>query len=83
MLLSTAKRYMKDPVRIHFLSIKNSGEILDELKARDFSLSTYDCSTLYITIPCNLVKDKIIYLIEKTFQREEALLTLHNFVKCM
>ena len=32
-----------------FLSIKNSGEILDKLKARDFnatSLSTYDFSTL-------------------------------------
>ena len=33
-----------------FWSIKNSGEILDKLKARDFnatSLSTYDFSTLY------------------------------------
>ena len=35
-----------------FWSIKNSGEILDKLKARDFnatSLSTYDFSTLYAT----------------------------------
>ena len=35
-----------------FWSIKNSGEILDKLKARDFnatSLSTYDFSTLYTT----------------------------------
>ena len=60
-----------------FWFIKNSGEILDEIKARDFSLSTYDCSTLYTTLPCNLVKDKLIYLIEITFQREEGLLTLH------
>ena len=35
-----------------FWSIKNSGEILDKLKARDFnatSLSNYDFSTLYTT----------------------------------
>ena len=36
-----------------FWSIKNSGEILDKLKARDFnatSLSSYDFSTLYTTL---------------------------------
>ena len=41
-----------------FWSIKNSGEILDKLKARDFnatSLSTYDFSTLYTTLPHNLI----------------------------
>ena len=55
-----------------FWSIKNSGEILDKLKARDFnatSLSTYDFSTLYTTLPHNLIKDKLIDLIERTFQR--------------
>ena len=39
-----------------FWSIKNSGEILDKLKAGDFNatnLSTYDCSTLYTTLPRN------------------------------
>ena len=39
-----------------FWSIKNSGEILDKLKARDFnatSLSNYDFSTLYTTLPHN------------------------------
>ena len=39
-----------------FWSIKNSGEILDKLKARDFnatSLYTYDFSTLYTTLPYN------------------------------
>ena len=54
-------------------SIKNSGEILNKLKARDFnatSLSTYDFSTLYTTLPHNLIKDKLIDLIESTFQRE-------------
>ena len=56
-----------------FWSIKNSGEILDKLKARDFnatSLSTYDFSTLYTTLPHNLIKDKLIDLIERTFQRK-------------
>ena len=33
-------------------------------------MSTYDCSTLYITLPHNLIKDKLIDLIEITFQRE-------------
>ena len=52
-----------------FLSIKNPGKILDKLKARDFnatSLSTYDFSTLYTTLPHNLIKDKLIDLIERT-----------------
>ena len=56
-----------------FWSIKNSGEILDKLKAKDFnatSLSTYDFSTLYTTLLHNLIKDKLIDLIERTFQRE-------------
>ena len=56
-----------------FWSIKNSGEILDKLKARDFNatiFSTYDCSTLYTTLPYILIKDKLIDLIERTFQRE-------------
>ena len=68
MLSSTVKRYMN-----LFWSIKNSGEILDTLKARVFnatSLSTYDCSTLYTTLPHNLIKDKLIDLIERTFNRE-------------
>ena len=62
-----------------FWSIKNSGEILDKLKARDFnatSLSTYDFSTLYTTLPHYLIKDKLIDLIERTFQREGSP-TLH------
>ena len=46
---------------------------MDKLKARDFnatSLSTYDCSSLYTTLPHNLIKDKLIDLIERTFNRE-------------
>ena len=34
------------------------------------SLSTYDFSTLYTTLPHNIIKYKLIDLIERTFQRE-------------
>ena len=37
------------------------------------SLSTYDFSTLYTTLPHNLIKEKLIDLIERTFQREGSL----------
>ena len=63
----------KDPVKHLFCSIKNSGEILDKLKARDFnatSLSTYDFSILCTTLSHNFIKDKLIDLIERDFQRE-------------
>ena len=33
-------------------------------------MSTYDFFTLYTTLPHNLIKDKLIDFIEKTFQRE-------------
>ena len=44
-----------------FWSIKNSNEVLNKLKSRQFrafSLFTYDFSTLYITLPHNLIKEK-------------------------
>ena len=50
-----------------FWSIKHSGEILDKLKARDLnkaSLSTYDFSTLYTTLPHILIKDKLLFLLK-------------------
>ena len=53
-----------------FWSIKNSGEILNKLKCRGFlasGLSTYDFSTLYTTLPHNLIKEKLTELIEQTF----------------
>ena len=54
-----------------FWSIINSGEVLNKLKSRGFratSLSTF--STLYTTLPHNLIKEKLINLIEWTFKRE-------------
>ena len=64
---------MRDPVKTYFGLLKNSGEILDKRKARDFNatgLSTYDFSTPYPTLPHTLIKDLIIDVIERTFQRE-------------
>ena len=54
-----------------FWSIINSGEILNKLKPRGFratSLSTDDFSTLYTTVSHNLIKEKLINLIEWTLK---------------
>ena len=62
-----------------YWSIKNSGEVLSKLKDRGFqatSLSTYDFSTLYTTLPHNLIKDKLLDLIERTFNKKEGKLYL-------
>ena len=69
------KRYMRHPVKPYFGLIKIEVKIVDKLKARDFnatSLSTYEFSTLYTTLPHNLIKDKLIKLIERTFQGESS-----------
>ena len=68
MLSSTVKRYMRDPVKNLFWSIKNSVEILDKLKAKDFNATSL--STLYTSLPHDLIKDKLTDLIERTFNRE-------------
>ena len=50
--------------------------VFHKLKYRDFlssSLSTYDFSTLYTTLPHNLIKDKLVDLIERTLDREGSL----------
>ena len=71
MLLNIVKESMKGPVKIIFGQSK-----LNKLKSRGFcasSLSTYDFSTLYTTLSHNLIKDKLVYLIERTFHREGSL----------
>ena len=50
-------------------TIKNSGEILNKLKARS-SMRPICLLMLYTTLPHNLIKDKLIDLIERIFQRE-------------
>ena len=55
-----------------FWSIKQSGEVLSKLKSRWFhatSSSTYDFSTLYTTLPHNLIKEKLLGLIELAFKK--------------
>ena len=55
-----------------FSYIKNSGEVLSKLKSRGFrvtSLSTYDFSTLYTTLPHNLIKENFVDLIECAFKK--------------
>ena len=57
-----------------FWSIKNSGELLNNLQSRGFrvpSLSAYAFSTLYTTLPHNLIIEKFIDLIERTFKEKD------------
>ena len=51
------------------------------MKSRGFlasGLSTYDFSTLYTTLPHNLIKEKLTELIEQTFNREGSLYLAFN-----
>ena len=62
-----------------FWPIKNSGEVLIKLKDTGYqatSLSTYDFSTLYTTLPHNLIKEKLLDLIGRTFFKKEGKLYL-------
>ena len=62
-----------------FWPIKTSGEVLIKLKDiayQETSLSTYDFSTLYTTLPHNLIKKKLLDLIERTFYKKEGKLYL-------
>ena len=55
-----------------FLVYKNSTEILNTLKTKGFQASTiytYDFSTLYTTLPHNLIRNQVVDLIENTFRR--------------
>ena len=60
-----------------FWSIKNSCKVLNKLKLPDFyasRLSTYDFSTLYSTLPHNLIKDKLVDVPERIFQKDGSFL---------
>ena len=82
MLLNIAQQFMEGVVKFYFGLLKNSGEIHNKLKARCFlasSLSRYDFSTLYTTLPDNLIKEKLTELTEHIFNRECSLyLALNN-----
>ena len=67
---------MKELVKNYFGLLKISGEYLNKLKSRGFlasGLSTYDFSTLYTTLPYNLIKEKLTELTEQSFNREGSL----------
>ena len=56
------------------------------MKSRGFpasGLSTYDFSSLYTTLPHNLIKEKLTELIEQTFNREGSLYLACNDKKCL
>ena len=68
-------------LKIFYLVNQNSCEVLNQLKSRGFrapSLSTYDFSTLYTTLPHNLIKDKLVDLTERDFQRGGSLYIVCN-----
>ena len=76
MSLNISQQFMKEMVKMYFGLLKNSGVNLNKLKSRDFlasGLSTYDFSTLYTTLPHNLIKEKLTELIEQTYNREGSL----------
>ena len=67
------KAYQNSGINL-FWSIKNSNEVLNKLQNKRYlatSISTYDFSTLYTTLPHDLIKEKLINLIQKTFAREQ------------
>ena len=66
--------YERDGIN-YFWSIKNSNDVLNKFKSKNFQaskLSTYDFSILYTTLPHHLIKDKLIDLINRTFIRENT-----------
>ena len=75
MSLNIAQQFMKEMVKNYFGLLKLQ-MFLNKLKSRGFlasGLSTYDFSTLYTTLPHNLIKEKLTELIEQTFNREGSL----------
>ena len=56
----------------YFWSVKNSLDVLDKLRSYQgqyTSVESYDFSTLYTTLPHNLIKQKFSYLFKWTFEK--------------
>ena len=56
----------------YFLSIKNS-EVIEKLRLRNFQgsrVSSFDFSTLYTSLPHDLIKAKVLSLVNWCFNRE-------------
>ena len=73
MLSSNVKRYMRDPAQIYFgllkVQVKFWINLNLESSMRPVCLLMI-VSTLYTTLPHNLIKDKLIDLIERTCNKE-------------
>ena len=62
-------------MELTFLSIKNSNEVLNKFKSKNFNaskLATYDFSTLYTTLPHHLIRDRFTDLINRMVIRENT-----------
>ena len=57
----------------YFWSIKNSSEVIEKLRLRNFQgsqVSSFDFSTLYTPLPHDLIKAKVLSLVKLCFDRE-------------
>ena len=57
----------------YFWSIKNSSEVIEKLRLRNFQgsqVSSFDFSTLYTSLPHYLIKAKVLSLVTWCFNRE-------------
>ena len=57
----------------YFWSIKISSEVIEKLRLRNFQgsqVSSFDFSTLYISLPHDLIKAKVLSLVNLCFNRE-------------
>ena len=57
----------------YFWSIKNSSEVIEKLRLRNFrssQVSSFDFSTLYTSLPHDLIKTKVLSLVNWCFNRE-------------
>ena len=67
-----------------FWSIKNSTEVLDQFKTINHDISTidsYDFSTLYTTLPHELIKQKLGSLITRSFNSAVILFKYFSVIK--
>ena len=57
----------------YFWSIKNSSEVIEKLRLRNFQgsqVSSFDFSTLYTSLPHDLIKAKVLSLVKWCFNRQ-------------
>ena len=79
-MIKLSQKVFETSNRNIFWSIKNSNDVLQKLKTLNHQASTiscYDFSTLYTSLPHDLIKQKLTHLIRKTFQSLNC-----DFVAC-